>query len=64
MRIKEIRKKAGLTQIKLAQKMNVGRSTVGMWETGNSLPTADKLPELAKVLGCSIDELYGNTEEK
>ena len=57
MNIKEAREKAGLTQQDLADELGVGQSTVAMWETQKSLPRTDKLPALAKILGCTIDEL-------
>ena len=57
MNIKEAREKAGLTQQDLANELGVGQSTVAMWETQKSLPRTDKLPALAKILGCTIDEL-------
>ena len=55
--IKEAREKAGLTQQDLANELGVGQSTVAMWETQKSLPRTDKLPALAKILDCTIDEL-------
>lgn len=58
MRIKELRMSANLTQEQLANVLGVNRSAVAMWESGEALPRADKLPELAKILGCTIDELY------
>ena len=61
--IKEAREKAGLTQQDLANELGVGQSTVAMWETQKSLPRTDKLPALAKIIGCTIDELLKNEEE-
>lgn len=58
MKIKELRMSKNLTQDELAKKMNVTRSTVSMWETGAAFPPGNKLPKLAEVLGCSIDDLY------
>lgn len=52
-----IRKKADITQEQLAKKLKIDRSTVAKWETGESMPRADKLPRLAKILGCTVDEL-------
>ena len=57
MNIKKAREKAGLTKQDLANELGVGQSTVAMWETQNSLPRTDKLPMLAKILGCTIDDL-------
>ena len=61
--IKEAREKAGLTQQDLANELGVGQSTVAMWETQKTLPRTDKLPALAKILGCTIDELLKKEEE-
>ena len=58
MNIKNKRESKGLTQEELGKMIGVNRSTVAMWETGEAMPRADKLPELAKILGCSIDDLY------
>lgn len=63
LRIKELREKAGLTQDTVAKALMLDRSTVAKWETGESKPRADKLPELARILGCTIDELYGVVSE-
>lgn len=62
--IKILREKAGLTQHQLGQMLKVGQSAVAMWEAGESSPRADKLPELARILGCTIDELYGQPADK
>ena len=62
MNIKEAREKAGLTQQDLANELGVGQSAVAMWETQKSLPRTDKLPALAKILGCTIDELLKKEE--
>ncbi|MBU5677883.1 helix-turn-helix domain-containing protein [Alkaliphilus sp. MSJ-5] len=56
--IKALRIQSNLTQEDLALKLNISRSTVSMWETGESLPRSSKLQELAKILNCSIDELF------
>ena len=56
--IRLYREKLGITQQQLAKMMGLYQSTIAMWEAGNRLPRSDKLPELAKALGCSIDDLY------
>lgn len=61
MRIRELRRKAGLTQVELADSMGVAQNSVCGWETEVALPRSRELPALARVLGCSIEELY--TEE-
>lgn len=57
MKIKSCRLKIGMTQKELAEKMGVDQTAISQWETGESLPRADKLPHLARILGCTIDEL-------
>lgn len=57
MNIKHIREKHNISQQNLAELLSVDRSTIAKWETGKALPTADKLPKLAQILKCSIDEL-------
>lgn len=53
---------AGMRQEDLAKKLSIDRSTVAKWETGEAMPRADKLPVLAKLLGCTIDELFKKGE--
>ena len=50
------RKELNMSQEKMANLLNVDRSTVAKWETG-TLPRADKLPLIASVLNCTVDDL-------
>lgn len=59
MRIKELREAKGMSKTELARAMDVDLAVVHRWETGTAMPLAAKLPKLADLLGCSIDELYG-----
>lgn len=61
--IKNMREKTGLTQRQLAEQLGVGRTAVAMWELGKSVPRSDKLPALARILDCTIDELFCGTRE-
>lgn len=56
--IKQKREAARLTQSDMALKLSVDRSTVAKWETGEAFPRADKLPQLAEIFGCKIDDLF------
>lgn len=56
--IKRLREKAGISQQALAQILNVTQGLISQWELGEVKPRADKLPELAKALGCTIDDLF------
>ena len=46
-----------MTQMDVATALNIGRTTVAMWETGESMPRAEKLIQLAKLFNCTVDEL-------
>lgn len=56
--IKKLRLKSGYTQSEISKILNISRSTIAKWETGESKPRAEKLPRLAKILSCSIDDLF------
>lgn len=58
-RIREHRKRQGLSQEKLAEALHVSRQTISNWETGVSSPSAAKLEELSRQLGVSVAELLG-----
>ena len=59
-RLAELRKKHGLNQEELAEKLGVSRQAVSKWECGESSPDTDNLIALAKVYNMSLDELLGN----
>lgn len=48
------------TQREVAKILGVKESAVSKWERGVSKPRADKLPMLAKLYGCSIEELLAS----
>lgn len=56
---KFLMKKAGLSCSDVAKALNISQQAVYKWESGAAMPSADKLPLLASVLHCTIDELYG-----
>lgn len=61
MNIKYLREKKNFKQEDLATMMNIDRSSVAKWETGESLPRTDKLLKLASILGCTVDDLLSET---
>lgn len=63
MRIKELREAAELQQKQVAEYMGVLQSAVSNWENEVALPKARQLPLLARVLGCSIDDLFVPLED-
>ena len=58
--IQTLRKKKGLSQEKLAEKINVTRQTISNWELGTTAPNPEQLILLSKALDKSIDGLVGN----
>lgn len=52
-----LRKDKGLTQSTLAELLSISNRTVSKWETGEGLPDISLLPDIAKVLGVTTDEL-------
>jgi len=57
--IKKYRERAGISKAELARTMEVDSAAVTRWEKGTALPRAAKIPKLADLFGCSIDQLYG-----
>ena len=51
------RKQQGLSQIELAEALEVSRQTVSKWETGAALPSAENLLALSKLYGIPADAL-------
>lgn len=56
-KVKTIRKSKGLKQSELADMLEVKRSTVGKWETGDNRPTLEVLERMADLFEISIDDL-------
>lgn len=53
------RKRLGLTQDALAERMGVTAQAVSKWENDQSCPDIGALPKLAEIFGISTDELLG-----
>ncbi len=58
-RIKFHRKKLGMTQEQLAERMGVSPQAVSKWEHNLSCPDISVLPDLADIFGITVDELLG-----
>ena len=55
--IAELRKQHGMTQLELAEKMGVTDKAVSKWERDLSCPDINSIPNLAEILGVSVEEL-------
>lgn len=56
-KLKENRKKLGLSQEALAEKLNVSKQTVSKWESGISMPDIENLVKLSNLFNISTDYL-------
>lgn len=61
-RLKSLRSIHKLRQEDLAERVQVSRTAVGHWETGNTEPDTDTLRKLADIFHVSIDYLLGRTD--
>ncbi len=49
---------AGVSLAYLARELGITVQGIQSWEAGRTRPTADRVPEIAEALGCSIEDLY------
>lgn len=57
------RKKSGLSQEQVAEKLNISRQTISKWESDETLPNICQFKDLANLYNVSIDELYDYDKE-
>ena len=62
--IAELRKEKGLTQLELANMMNVTDKAVSKWERDISCPDISSIPRLAEILGVSVDDLMRSNSHR
>lgn len=62
-KLKEIRRRDGITQNQAAKQLDVSLGAVGNWESGKRMPDADMLVRIADTFGVSTDYLLGRTED-
>ena len=55
--ITSLRKENGMTQLELAEKMNVTDKAVSKWERDLAFPDVQTHPKLAELFGVSVDDL-------
>ena len=56
--IAECRKKNKLTQMQLAEKLNITDRAISKWENGICMPDVSTIPELCKILNVTINDLF------
>ena len=62
MRLKELRKKRGISQLKLAMDLNMNQNSISRYETGEREADYATLIRFADYFGVSIDYLLGRTD--
>lgn len=64
LKLIELRKEAGLTQIDLAEQLDVSRQAISKWEVGTAVPGTDKLRALSELYGVSVDYLLNDDMDR
>lgn len=63
MRLKEIRRSKGISQVKLAMDLHTSQNTISRYETGEREPGITELIKIAEYFNISIDYLLGRTND-
>lgn len=61
-KIAELRKEKGMTQLELANQLNITDKAVSKWERDISCPDINTFPKIAEILGVSVDELLKSSK--
>lgn len=64
MNLREIRKEKGLTQTELAKRTYLTNRAICNYEAGIREPRLKDAKALARALGCTVDELIGDPEDR
>lgn len=62
-KIKDLRKKKGLSQLELAEELVVSRQAVSGWEAGTSRPSTENLQSLSRLFNIPLEKLLDDTAE-
>lgn len=62
MGFRKARLAAGLTVANVMAALKVSDAAVYQWETGVTIPNGKRLPEIAKLYGCTVDDLLRQEE--
>lgn len=64
MRLKELRKNAGLTQTQFANEIGAAQNTVSQWESGARRLDDETIKQIAAYFNVSVDYLLGLSDDK
>lgn len=62
-KLKYLRKKKGVSQLELAERLSVSRQTVSGWEAGTSRPSTENLQSLSRLFNIPLETLLNDTLE-
>ena len=62
-RLKQLREVRQVSAYAIARDLGITKQSVHTWETTKTVPSADKLVELADLLECSVDYLVGRSDD-
>ncbi len=63
-RVRERREACGLSQTALAERAKLSRQSVGAIEAGRTTPAVDVALRIARALGCQVEELFGDSDDR
>lgn len=63
-KILKLRRREGLSQEELANRLEVSRQAVSRWELGTAMPDAPKLFQLSRIFGVTADYLLDDAQEE
>lgn len=63
-KLARLRKREGLSQAEVAEKLDVSRQAVSRWEAGESRPSTDNLQALSKLYHVPLDYLLNEREDE
>ena len=63
-KLQNLRKKAGMSQDALAERLEVSRQAVSKWERDEAMPETEKVIRIARLFGVSLDELLMDKQEE
>ena len=62
MSLKELRERAQLRQVDVAERLEVDQAAVSNWERGKNRPARKYQRKLAKLYGCSADDILAEQD--
>lgn len=63
LNIRKIRERKKISQESIAALIGVTQGAVSQWESGNTMPTAQNIIDLARILGCTTDDILITDKE-